>query len=284
MSIAKDFKEFALKGNVIDLAVGMIIGAAFAKIVTSLVADIIMPVVGSVFGNLDFAQLFVALGDVPAGVPMVLADLQKAGVPVLAYGNFITVAINFLILAFIIFMMVRQVIRLKRAEAVVAAEPAVTPEDVSFNRCIRPGHGLQQAGCIGYTKTCNIKSCAVVWAGPNKRQTQCHIHTIGHPQVLDGYQPLVVVSGNHHIKLASPGAHVHRVWRQRVADLKTQFASCTDSWRHDVYFLSPKTPPLASVRIDPGNGYAQGACATQARYPLVGQQQRLQQVVDSDKL
>ena len=137
MSIAKDFKEFALKGNVIDLAVGMIIGAAFAKIVTSLVADIIMPVVGSVFGNLDFAQLFVALGDVPAGVPMGLADLQQAGVPVLAYGNFITVAINYLILAFIIFMMVRQVIRLKRAEAVVAAEPAATPEDVALLREIR---------------------------------------------------------------------------------------------------------------------------------------------------
>ena len=137
MSIAKDFKEFALKGNVIDLAVGVIIGAAFAKIVTSLVADIIMPVVGSVFDNMDFAQLFVTLGDVPAGVPMVLADLQKAGVPVLAYGNFITVAINFVILAFIIFMMVRQVIRLKRAEAVVAAEPAATPEDVALLREIR---------------------------------------------------------------------------------------------------------------------------------------------------
>ena len=137
MSIAKEFKEFAIKGNVIDLAVGVIIGAAFAKIVTSLVADIIMPVVGSVFGNLDFAQLFVPLGDVPADVPMVLADLQKAGVPVLAYGNFITVAINFVILAFIIFMMVRQVIRLKRAEAVVAAAPAATPEDVALLREIR---------------------------------------------------------------------------------------------------------------------------------------------------
>jgi large conductance mechanosensitive channel len=137
MSIATEFKAFALKGNVVDLAVGVIIGAAFGKIVTSLVNDIIMPVVGAVFGNVDFTQLFVALGQVPAGVPMVLADLQKAGVPVLAYGSFVTVTINFLILAFIIFIMVRQINRLKRQEQASPAAPAVTPEDIALLREIR---------------------------------------------------------------------------------------------------------------------------------------------------
>jgi large conductance mechanosensitive channel len=137
LSIATEIKKFAIKGNVIDLAVGLIIGAAFATIVTSLVAYIIMPVVGSLFGNLDFTHLFVALGDIPADVPMTLADLQQAGVPKLSYGNSITVAINFVILAFIIFVMVRQVIRLKRAEADAAAEPAATHEDVALLREIR---------------------------------------------------------------------------------------------------------------------------------------------------
>ena len=137
MSIATEFKAFALKGNVVDLAVGVIIGAAFGKIVTSLVNDVIMPVVGAVFGNVDFTQLFIALGQVPAGVPMVLADLQKAGVPVLAYGSFVTVTINFLILAFIIFVMVRQINRLKRQEQAAPAAPAVTPEDIVLLREIR---------------------------------------------------------------------------------------------------------------------------------------------------
>jgi large conductance mechanosensitive channel len=137
MSIAREFKAFALKGNVVDLAVGVIIGAAFGKIVTSLVNDIIMPLVGVVFGNVDFTQLLIALGPVPAGVPMVLADLQKAGVPVLAYGSFVTVSINFLILAFIIFIMVRQINRLKRQEQAAPAAPAVTPEDIVLLREIR---------------------------------------------------------------------------------------------------------------------------------------------------
>jgi large conductance mechanosensitive channel len=137
MSIAREFKAFALKGNVVDLAVGVIIGAAFGKIVTSLVNDIIMPLVGVVFGNVDFTQLLIALGPVPEGVPMVLADLQKAGVPVLAYGSFVTVSINFLILAFIIFIMVRQINRLKRQEQAAPAAPAVTPEDIVLLREIR---------------------------------------------------------------------------------------------------------------------------------------------------
>ena len=117
MSIISEFKEFAVKGNVVDLAVGVIIGAAFGKIVDSLVADIIMPIVGLVFGKLDFSNLFVVLGSVPAGVPGTLADLKKAGVPVLAYGNFITIAVNFIILAFIIFMMVKQINKLRKHQA-----------------------------------------------------------------------------------------------------------------------------------------------------------------------
>ena len=136
MSVMKEFREFAVKGNVVDLAVGVIIGAAFGKIVDSLVADIIMPIVGLVFGKLDFSNLYVVLGTVPAGVANNLADLKKAGVAVLAYGNFITIAVNFLILAFIIFMMVKQVNKLRKKEE---AAPAVTapPEDIALLREIR---------------------------------------------------------------------------------------------------------------------------------------------------
>ncbi|MFM2274638.1 MAG: large-conductance mechanosensitive channel protein [Pseudomonadota bacterium] len=135
MSMMSEFKEFALKGNVMDLAVGVIIGGAFGKIVDSMVGDLIMPLVGAVIGNLDFSSMFVVLGEVPAGTAMVLADLKKAGVPVFAYGNFITIAVNFVILAFVIFMMVKQMNRMKR-EAPPAA-PAPTPEDVLLLREIR---------------------------------------------------------------------------------------------------------------------------------------------------
>ncbi|MGJ7521883.1 large conductance mechanosensitive channel protein MscL [Variovorax sp. LT1P1] len=136
MSVMKEFREFAVKGNVVDLAVGVIIGAAFGKIVDSLVADLIMPIVGLVFGKLDFSNLYVVLGTVPAGVANNLADLKKAGVAVLAYGNFITVAVNFIILAFIIFMMVKQVNKLRKKEE---AAPAVAapPEDIALLREIR---------------------------------------------------------------------------------------------------------------------------------------------------
>lgn len=137
MSIASEFKEFAVKGNVVDLAVGVIIGGAFGKIVSSLVSDIIMPMVGAIFGNLDFSQMFITLAQIPAGTEMTLDALRKAGVPVLAYGSFITVAINFVILAFIIFMMVRQINRLKRKEEAKPAAPAPTPEDVVLLREIR---------------------------------------------------------------------------------------------------------------------------------------------------
>jgi large conductance mechanosensitive channel len=117
-----------------DLAVGVIIGGAFGKIVDSMVNDIIMPIVGAIFGSLDFSNLFVVLGNNPSSLTA-LVDLKKAGVPVLAYGNFISIAVNFLILAFIIFMMVKQVNRLKKAEP--AAAPVATPEDITLLREIR---------------------------------------------------------------------------------------------------------------------------------------------------
>jgi large conductance mechanosensitive channel len=136
MSFASEFREFAIKGSVVDLAVGVIIGAAFGKIVDSVVKDLVMPVVGRVFGTVDFSNWFVMLGSPPAGYsgPMTYEALTKAGVPLFAYGNFITVALNFLILAFIIFLMVKQINRLKRE-----APPAVpaTPEDVVLLREIR---------------------------------------------------------------------------------------------------------------------------------------------------
>ena len=135
MAMMKEFKEFAVKGNVIDLAVGVIIGAAFSKIVDSVVSDLIMPVVGAIFGKLDFSSLFIVLGNVPAGTLMNLETLKKAGVPVLAYGNFITVAVNFAILAFIIFLMVKQINRLKREAP--AAAPVGDAEDTVLLREIR---------------------------------------------------------------------------------------------------------------------------------------------------
>ena len=135
MGMMQEFREFAIKGNVMDLAVGVIIGGAFGKIVDSVVADLIMPLVGLVFGKLDFSNLFVVLGTVPDGTVRTLDALKKAGVPVFAYGNFITVAVNFIILAFIIFMMVKQINRLKR-EAPPAA-PAPEAEDIVLLREIR---------------------------------------------------------------------------------------------------------------------------------------------------
>ena len=136
MAMMQEFKEFAVKGNVMDLAVGVIIGAAFGKIVDSVVGDLIMPVVGAVFGKLDFSSLFVVLGPVPTGTANTLDAIRKAGVPVLAYGNFITVAVNFAILAFIIFVMVKQINRLKNEAPAPAATPP-TPEDVLLLREIR---------------------------------------------------------------------------------------------------------------------------------------------------
>ncbi|MEO7128616.1 MAG: large conductance mechanosensitive channel protein MscL [Rhodoferax sp.] len=132
MSMMQEFKEFAVRGNAMDLAVGVIIGAAFGKIVDSIVGDLIMPVVSKIFGGLDFSNYYIGLSGQAAGLS--LADAKKAGA-VFAYGNFATVALNFIILAFIIFMMVKQMNRLKK-EAPPAA-PAATPEDVLLLREIR---------------------------------------------------------------------------------------------------------------------------------------------------
>jgi large conductance mechanosensitive channel len=139
MSFATEFREFAVKGNVMDLAVGVIIGAAFGKIVDSLVKDLIMPIVGRIFGGLDFSNWYVMLGSPPAGYsgPMTYDALTKAGVPLFAYGNFITVAINFVILALVIFLMIRQVNRLKRQAPPAPPAPPATPEDVLLLREIR---------------------------------------------------------------------------------------------------------------------------------------------------
>lgn len=136
MSFIQEFKTFALKGNVIDLAVGVIVGAAFSKIVDSLVADVIMPLVSLVFGGLDFANYYWPLSGQSAQLS--LLEAKKLGA-VFAYGNFITVALNFLILAFIIFVMVRQINRLKArhaAEPLPAKAPEI-PEDVQLLREIR---------------------------------------------------------------------------------------------------------------------------------------------------
>ena len=134
MSFMTEFKEFATKGNVVDLAVGVIIGGAFGKIVGSLVDDVIMPVVSTIFGGLDFSNYFIPLAGQTATV---LAEAKKTGA-VFAYGSFMTVLLNFIILAFIIFMMVKQINRLKReAPAAPPAPPAPTPEDVVLLREIR---------------------------------------------------------------------------------------------------------------------------------------------------
>ena len=136
MSFMSEFREFALKGSVVDLAVGVIIGAAFGRIVDSLVKDIIMPIVGRLVGGLDFSNWFVLLGTPPPNYsgPMTYEALTKAGVPLFAYGNFITVAINFFILALIIFFMVKQINRLKREQP---KAPPTPPEDVVLLREIR---------------------------------------------------------------------------------------------------------------------------------------------------
>ena len=138
MGMLQEFKEFAVKGNAVDLAVGVIIGGAFGKIVDSVVADLFMPIIGAIIGKVDFSNLFVVLGNVPAGTDTTLAGLKKAGVPVFAYGNFITIAVNFAILAFIVFIMVKQLNRLKKEEpAAPPAPPAPTPEDIVLLREIR---------------------------------------------------------------------------------------------------------------------------------------------------
>ncbi|MEA5098680.1 MAG: large conductance mechanosensitive channel protein MscL [Burkholderiaceae bacterium] len=134
MSMMKEFREFAVKGSVVDLAVGVIIGGAFGKIVDSLVKDVIMPVVGKLLGGLDFSNYYLPLNN--QGTHLPLAEAQKAGA-VLAYGSFITIVINFAILAFIIFQMVRLINKARRVEPAPEPPPAVTPEDIVLLREIR---------------------------------------------------------------------------------------------------------------------------------------------------
>ncbi|MDR2710802.1 MAG: large conductance mechanosensitive channel protein MscL [Burkholderiales bacterium] len=133
----REFRDFAVKGSVIDLAVGIIIGAAFGKIVDSLVKDLVMPIISRLLGGLDFTNWFFVLGKIPENYngAMTYEALTKAGVPLFAYGNFITILVNFIILAFIIFLMVRQINRLKRDAP--PAEPPPTPEEVLLLREIR---------------------------------------------------------------------------------------------------------------------------------------------------
>lgn len=137
MGMMQEFKAFALRGNVMDLAVGVIIGGAFGKIVDSLVGDVIMPIVGKIFGGLNFSEMFVMLAPPTKAIDGAAsyATLKAAGANLFAYGNFITIVINFIILAFIIFQMVKIMNRLKQAEP--PPPPPPTPEDVTLLREIR---------------------------------------------------------------------------------------------------------------------------------------------------
>jgi large conductance mechanosensitive channel len=137
MGMIQEFKEFAVKGNAMDLAVGVIIGGAFGKIVDSIVGDLIMPLISRVVGKLDFSNLLIVLGDNPNNLST-LADLKKAGIAVFAYGSFLTILVNFIILAFIIFLMIKQMNRLRPKEVPAPApEAPPTPEDVLLLREIR---------------------------------------------------------------------------------------------------------------------------------------------------
>ena len=140
MKMIQEFRAFAVRGNVVDLAVGVIIGGAFSKIVDSVVGDVVMPIVAwMIGGKLDFSNLFIVLGNIPENVPRTLDALKKAGVPLFAYGNFLTITLNFVILAFIIFQMVKVINRIKlQDESETAAEaPPATPEDIQLLREIR---------------------------------------------------------------------------------------------------------------------------------------------------
>ena len=136
-NIMIEFRAFAVKGNVIDLAVGVIIGGAFGKIVDSLVNDIVMPLISTLLGGrIDFTNLFIVLGSVPDNVPRTFDALKKAGIPIFAYGNFITISINFILLAFVIFQMVKIVNRIRLQDEEPKPTPP-TPEDIVLLREIR---------------------------------------------------------------------------------------------------------------------------------------------------
>lgn len=140
MSILKEFKEFAIKGNMIDLAIGVIIGGAFSKITDSLVKDIFMPIISRILGgDVDFSQWYIVLGDNPNNLTS-LAELKAAGINVLSYGSFLTVLINFLLLAWIVFLMVKGINRLRRLNEIkqqAPEKPAAEPEDIKLLREIR---------------------------------------------------------------------------------------------------------------------------------------------------
>jgi large conductance mechanosensitive channel len=136
-SIMKEFRAFAVKGNVIDLAVGVIIGGAFGKIVDSLVNDIVMPLISSLLGGrIDFTNLFIVLGTAPDSIPRTFDALKKAGVPIFAYGNFITISINFILLAFVIFQMVKIVNKIRAQDEEPKSVPP-TSEDIVLLKEIR---------------------------------------------------------------------------------------------------------------------------------------------------
>jgi large conductance mechanosensitive channel len=135
MGMMQEFRDFAIKGNVVDLAVGVIIGAAFGKIIDSIVKDLIMPIVGMVFGGLDFSNMFIQLGKLPADYKgaMTYDALTKAGVPLFAYGNFVTILLNFLILAFVVFQLVRLYMKAKGnldLDAAAAPPPPPAPSEL----------------------------------------------------------------------------------------------------------------------------------------------------------
>jgi large conductance mechanosensitive channel len=162
-----EFKAFIARGNVLDLAVAVIIGAAFGKIVTSLTDDIIMPIVGKLLGGLDFSSYFLVLGTVPAELAgsSDYAALKKAGVPLLGYGSFITVAVNFLIVAFIIFLLVRSINRLMPKPGETPAEPAAEPADIALLREIRDELKKAKAPAVAPAKAA-VSAPAVVKAAP----------------------------------------------------------------------------------------------------------------------
>ncbi len=134
MSFLQEFKEFAMRGNVVDLAVGVVIGGAFGKIVTSLVQDVIMPPLGALMGGVDFKQLFINLSSQSFAT---LAEAEKAGVPLIKYGAFIQSIVDFTIIALAIFVAVKAINKLKRQEEAAPAEPPPTPEDIVLLREIR---------------------------------------------------------------------------------------------------------------------------------------------------
>lgn len=133
MGMIKEFKEFAMKGNVVDMAVGIIIGGAFGKIISSFVADVVMPPIGLALGGVNFSQLFVSL----AGEYATLAEAVEAGAPVIKYGQFIQTVVDFIIIAFVIFMVVKAMNAAKKKEEEKPAAPAAPPEDIVLLREIR---------------------------------------------------------------------------------------------------------------------------------------------------